>query len=148
MDKLIELLIKYRNGKIFGGLFHASLRLLSIEIPNNVKIGKNLSLLHGGVGVVLHPSTEIGDGVRIFQGVTLGRADVEKKWQESKMEKIIVENGVIICAGAKILCKRGVLTIGKNTIIGANAVLTKSTGENEIWAGVPAKKIGIREDIS
>lgn len=49
--------------------------------------------------------------------------------------------------GAKVLCKEGVLTVGKNTIIGANAVLLESTGDNEIWVGIPAKKIGLRKDI-
>lgn len=36
------------------------------------------------------------------------------------------------------------LVIGKGTVIGANSVLLSSTGENEIWAGVPAKCVGKR----
>ena len=51
---------------------------------------------------------------------------------------------VIICAGAKILFKENKLIVGKGTVIGANAVLTCSTGEYEIWAGILARKIGIR----
>lgn len=57
---------------------------------------------------------------------------------------IDVQSDVILCAGAKVLSKGG-LVIGKGTIVSANAVLTCSTGENEIWAGVPAKLIGKRE---
>ena len=45
---------------------------------------------------------------------------------------------------AKILFGEDKLIVGKGTIVGANSVLTKSTGENEIWAGVPAKRIGFR----
>lgn len=58
---------------------------------------------------------------------------------------IDIQDDVIICAGAKILCKDK-LCIGKGTIIAANSVLLKSTGENEIWAGVPAKCIGLRTE--
>jgi serine O-acetyltransferase len=37
------------------------------------------------------------------------------------------------------------MTIGAGSVIGANAVLLESTGENEIWVGIPAKKKGMRE---
>ena len=50
-----------------------------------------------------------------------------------------------MCAGCKIICKKGILVIEENTIVGANAVLNKSTNKNEIWAGIPAKKIGERK---
>jgi len=40
------------------------------------------------------------------------------------------------------------LIVGKNSVIGANAVLFNSTGENEIWAGIPAQKIGNRVDAN
>ena len=43
------------------------------------------------------------------------------------------------------MLSKGKLVVGKGTIIGANAVLTQSTGENEIWAGIPAKLIGKRQ---
>jgi len=36
--------------------------------------------------------------------------------------------------------------VRRGTVVGANAVLLQSTGENEIWAGVPARCIGQRED--
>ncbi|MFQ7842579.1 MAG: acyltransferase, partial [Thomasclavelia spiroformis] len=57
-----------------------------------------------------------------------------------------IKEGAILCAGAKILGK-GQLTVGRNTIIAANAVLLSSTGDNEVWAGIPAKKIKDRERI-
>jgi len=43
------------------------------------------------------------------------------------------------------LCKSGTLRVRQSTVVGANSVLLTSTGENEIWAGIPAKRIGERE---
>ena len=83
----------------------------------------------------------IGNNVKIYQNVTLGRADIWQDSSKSKFKSIHIGDGAIICAGAKVICKKGTLRVGKNTIIGANAVLTCSTGDNEIWAGIPAKKI-------
>lgn len=60
---------------------------------------------------------------------------------KSEFKRIILKSGCVLCAGAKIICNRGTLTVGRNTIIAANAVLTQSTGDKEIWAGIPAKLI-------
>jgi serine O-acetyltransferase len=43
-----------------------------------------------------------------------------------------------------VLCKQGVLRVGRGTMVGANAVLLESTGEDEIWAGIPARCVGKR----
>jgi serine O-acetyltransferase len=59
---------------------------------------------------------------------------------------IEVGDDVILGAGAKVMCERGILRIGRGTVVGANAVLLDSTGENEIWAGIPARKVGIRNE--
>ena len=56
---------------------------------------------------------------------------------------MIVKENAILGAGCKVLFQDDIV-IGKGTVIGANSVLLCSTGENEIWAGVPAKKIGVR----
>ncbi len=58
-------------------------------------------------------------------------------WDESKVGVTIAEN-VWIGAGATILpgC-----AIGKNSIVGAGSVVTKSIPANEVWAGIPARKI-------
>ena len=44
-----------------------------------------------------------------------------------------------------ILCKEGILRVRQGTVIGANSVLLESTGEDEIWVGIPAKCIGRRD---
>lgn len=120
------------------------LKLLGVEIPLSVMIGEGFLLHHGGSGVVIHPKTIIGKRVGIYPGVTLGRADVHVPIQNSAFEGILVEDDVIIGAGAKVLCKAGVLRLAKGSVIGANAVLLNSTSENEIWAGNPARCVGKR----
>jgi serine O-acetyltransferase len=121
------------------------LKLLGVEIPRPVKIGVDFELAHGGFGVVIHPRTTIGNRVKVYPGVTLGRADIFRPATQSKFEGIVVEDDTILCPGAKILCKEGVLRVMKGSVIGANAVLLESTGVNEIWAGVPARCVGMRD---
>jgi serine O-acetyltransferase len=138
-------LVYARNIPFVGSLAYYILKILGIEIPRSVKIGNDLELAHGGFGLVIHPSTIIGDRVKIYPGVTLGRSDVHLPIEQSKFERIIVGNDVVLASGAKVLCREGILEVKRGTIIGANAVLNRSTRENEIWAGVPAKLIGYRE---
>lgn len=145
MDKLLKIILKYRKNTKKSILTRHALKFLyKIDLPKEVIIGNEFVLAHNAIGLVIHPNTIIGNNVKIYQGVTLGRSDIYRNITESKFEKIKINDDVIICAGAKVICKQGTLTIGKGTLIGANAVLTCSTGENEIWAGIPAKKIGYR----
>ena len=122
-----------------------TLKLLGAEIPRAVRVGRDFELAHGGFGVVIHSRSTIGDRVKIYPGVTIGRADIYRPAVQSKFEGIIVEADAILCPGAKILCKEGVLKVGRGTVVGANAVLLQSTGEWEIWAGVPARCVGTRQ---
>lgn len=114
------------------------------ELPPPSNIGNRIRFPHGLKGIVLHPNTIIEENVTIFHQVTCGRGDMYNIFPnapKSEFSKIILKKGCVLCAGAKIICNRGTLIVGENTIIGANSVLTKSTGKNEIWAGVPAKLI-------
>jgi serine O-acetyltransferase len=136
----------YARRKLFiGKASYYLLKLLGVEIPLTVPIGEDFELAHGGFGVVIHPKTSIGDRVKIYPGVGVGRADIYRPVAESRFEGIIIEADVVLSPGAKVLCGEGVLRVGRGTVIGANAVLLDSTGENEIWAGVPARKIGYRD---
>jgi serine O-acetyltransferase len=140
----VSKLVYARKVPLLGGLAYYSLKLLGLEIPRSVVVGEDLELAHGGFGVVIHPKTAIGKRVKIYPGVTLGRADIYRPASQSKFEGIVVEDDVILSPGAKILGKEGILRIGRGSVVGANAVLLESTGENEIWAGVPARYIGRR----
>jgi serine O-acetyltransferase len=141
---LYTFLVYAREWPLLGKLAYFGLKALGAEIPRSVRIGKGFLLHHGGVGVVIHPQTTIGDRVGIYPGVTLGRADVYRPIQASGFQGIRVGDDAILGAGAKILCEHGTLEIARGTVVGANAVLLQSTGEDEIWAGIPARKVGQR----
>lgn len=136
---MIKFLLKHRNNKITDKL----LKLLGLEIHRNANISDKVEFVHMPYGTVITDKVIIEDDVKIYNGVTLGKADVFLSDNEinSKAGNIIIKKGAIISTGAKILLKNGDLIIGENTVIGANSVLTKSTGDNEIWAGIPARKI-------
>lgn len=137
-------LVYARKLPVLGALAYYSLKLLGIEIPRSVRIGSDFELAHGGFGVVIHSKTLIGERVKIYPGVGIGRADIYQPAHLSRFEGVIIEDDVILAPGAKVLCKEGVLRVRRGTVVGANAVLLQSTGENEIWAGVPAHYIGKR----
>ena len=137
-------LVTLRRSKIFGRLAYYLLKLLGVEIPLSVPVGEGFELAHGGFGVVVHSKSVIGKRVKIYPGVTLGRADIYRPAQESLFEGIVIEDDVILAPGAKILCKEGVLVVRRGAVVGANAVLLESTGEDEIWAGIPARCVGKR----
>jgi serine O-acetyltransferase len=139
-----EMLVYARQRPLLGRLAYLALKVLGVEIPRSVKIGPGFLLHHGGMGVVIHPKSVIGARVGIYPGVTLGRADVYRAASASAFEGIVIEEDVILGAGAKVLCDRGILRVARGTVLGANAVLLESTGENEIWAGIPACLLGKR----
>jgi serine O-acetyltransferase len=136
---LSERLVYARRFRLARALHFA---LFGADFPPAAKVGKGLRLVHRGQGIVVHPRTTLGNDVRIYHQVTLGRKDAHLPLESSRMEQIVIEDGVVIFPGAKILAGDGITTIGAGTIIAANAVVTCSTGPNEIWAGVPARKVG------
>jgi serine O-acetyltransferase len=140
-------LVYARQRPILGRLAYFLLKLLGAEIPRSVPIGPGFLLEHGGFGVVIHSRATIGAGVHIYPGVTIGRADIYRPSEESRFEGIQIGDDVILAPGAKVLCKEGILKVGRGTVVGANAVLLQSTGEYEIWAGVPARRTGRRPPL-
>jgi serine O-acetyltransferase len=93
-----------------------------IDIHPAAKIGKNFFIDHG-TGVVIGETTEIGDNVKIYQGVTLGALFVERALRDQKRHPTI-QNNVIIYAGSTIL--GGKTVIGRGSVIGGNVWLTES----------------------
>ncbi|MCD7872898.1 MAG: serine O-acetyltransferase, partial [Clostridiales bacterium] len=96
--------------------------------------GKRVCIDHGN-GIVIGETTEIGNDVIIYQGVTLGGTgkDVGKRHPT-------IENGVMIGAGAKVL---GPITIGKNAKVAAGAVVVKDVEPNCTVVGVPGEIVKI-----
>ena len=105
-----------------------------IEIHPGAKIGHGIFMDHG-MGIVIGETSEIGNNVTLFQGVTLGGTGKEK----GKRHPSIGDN-TIVSAGAKVL---GSINIGKNVIIGAGAVVIKSVPGNCTVVGVPGKIVKI-----
>jgi serine O-acetyltransferase len=98
-----------------------------IDIHPGATIGKGFFIDHG-TGVVIGETCEIGQNVRIYQGVTLGalsfRKDAEGHLVKGIKRHPNVEDDVIIYANATIL--GGDTTIGKGSVIGGNVWLTHS----------------------
>ena len=120
------------------------LMLYGIDMPAAVIVGRDLQLIHRGIGCVFHPDTTIGDRVQIYHQVTIGRADAYLPKEHMAAMRVEIGDDVVIFPGAKVLGRRGTLRIGNGSIIAANAVVLQSTGENEIWAGAPARCVGRR----
>jgi serine O-acetyltransferase len=130
--------------KLIGPLAYYALKLLGVELPRPVSLGNDLEIAHGGFGIVIHSKAQIGNRVKIYPGVTLGRADIYRPASDSAFAGIVIEDDVILSPGCKVLCKAGVLRVSRGSVVGANAVLLESTGPWEIWAGAPAHRVGQR----
>ncbi|MES2856400.1 MAG: serine O-acetyltransferase EpsC [Bdellovibrionota bacterium] len=117
----------------FARMFSEISRFLTgIEIHPGAKIGKRLVIDHG-MGIVIGETAEIGDDCIIFHQVTLGGV----KFDRVKRHPTI-GNRVLIGMGAKIM---GPITLGDDSRVGANAVVTKSVDPGITVAGIPAKPL-------
>ena len=95
--------------------------LTGIEIHPGATIGEGLFIDHG-TGVVIGETTELGNNVTLYQGVTLGGTGKEK----GKRHPTIGSN-VVVASGAKVL---GSFKVGDNSKIGAGSVVLK-----EVYGG-------------
>jgi UDP-2-acetamido-3-amino-2,3-dideoxy-glucuronate N-acetyltransferase len=103
-------------------------------IENDVIIGNNVTLK---CGVFLWNGITLGNNVFVGPNVTF----TNDKYPRSKQYpavflKTVIEDGVSLGAGSVILCG---INIGKNSMIGAGSVVTKSVPQNQLWVGNPAK---------
>jgi len=119
---------------LFVGRFisHVNRFLTGIEIHPAARLGPGLFIDHG-MGVVIGETTEVGENVTIYQGVTLGGTSLERK----KRHPTIGDN-VVIGAGAKIL---GPFTVGNNSKIGSSSVVVNEVPPNSVVVGVPGRVI-------
>ena len=118
-------------------LSHISRFLTGIEIHPGAKIGKRFVIDHG-MGIVIGETTEIGDDVTLYHGVTLGGTT----WNKGKRHPTI-GNNVVVGTGAKVL---GNITIGENVRIGANSVVFRNVPDNSTVVGVPGKNVKTKAD--
>ena len=104
--------------------------LTGVEIHPAAKIGTGFFIDHG-MGVVIGETTEIGDFVTLFQGVTLGGTGKERGKRHPTLG-----SHVVVGAGAKVL---GGIRIGDNVKVGANAVVLRSVPPNSTVVGNPGR---------
>jgi len=100
-----------------------------IEIHPGATIGRRFFIDHG-MGVVIGETTEIGDDVMVYHGVTLGGRSLNKGKRHPT-----IGNRVTVGAGAKVL---GPILVGDDSAIGANAVVTHDVPADSIATGIPA----------
>ena len=140
--------------KIWNYKFYLIARMLSqfsrfltgIEIHPAAKIGKNLFIDHG-MGVVIGESSEIGNDVTLYHGVTLGGISPSENSDDqrnSKRHPTLLDN-VIVGSSAQIL---GPITVGECARIGANTVVLKDVADHATMVGNPAKNISTNTDTS
>ena len=103
--------------------------LTGIEIHPGATIGRRFFIDHG-MGVVIGETTEIGDDVMLYHGVTLGGRSLNKGKRHPT-----IGNRVTVGAGAKVL---GPILVGDDSAIGANAVVTHDVPADSIATGIPA----------
>ena len=124
----------YKHGLMFLARFvsQRAVRKTGIEIHPGATIGRRLVIDHG-TGIVIGETTEIGDDVLIYQGVTLGGTG-----KDTGKRHPTIGNNVMISAGAKVL---GPFKIGDNSRVAAGAVVLEEVPPNSTVVGIPARVV-------
>ena len=114
-----------------------------IEIHPGASIGRRLFIDHG-FGVVIGETSEVGDDVTLYQGVTLGgiAPSVDTASQVGAKRHPTLRDRVIVGSGAQVL---GPVVIGEGARIGANAVVTKDIAPGVTAVGIPAHGVMPRD---
>ena len=122
LRKINSLLVFLLHKRIF--------RKFACDITPNCQLG-NVVFRHP-TGIVIGGGAVLADGVIIHQNVTFGALRFDEKEKRGIPCQQIVGQDTIIGCGAKVL---GDITIGKNCIIGANAVVTKDVPDGTTVVG-------------
>ena len=104
-----------------------------IDIHPGARIGRNFFVDHG-TGVVVGETCEIGDNVKIYQGVTLGALSISKDDRgaviRGRKRHPTIRDGVTIYSGATLL--GGETVVGEGSTVGGNVWLTHSVPANSV----------------
>ena len=118
--------------------------LTGMDINPGAVIGRNFFVDHG-TGLVIGETTEIGDNVKLYQGVTLGALSTRKgQLLRDKKRHPTIENDVTIYSGATIL--GGNTVIGAHSVIGGNTFLTSSVPPYS-KVSITAPDLTIRQEV-
>src|SRR4029434_116840 len=113
---------------------HVGRFLTGIEIHPGAKIGRRCFIDHG-MGVVIGETSEIGNDVTIYQGVTLGGTSTEPIKRHPT-----IEDSVTIFSGAAVL---GQVVVGRHSRVGAGSVLVTSVPQHSTVVGIPGRVVKI-----
>ncbi len=133
--RLAHRLYRWRLFVIARLISHLARWLTGIEIHPGAKIGRRFFIDHG-MGVVIGETSEIGDDVLIYQGVTLGGTGHEKGKRHPT-----ISSHVVVGSGAKIL---GNITLGEWVRVGAGSVVVRSVPEHSTVVGIPGRVVAIK----
>ncbi len=114
---------------------HSSRFLTGIEIHPGAEIGEGFVIDHG-MGVVIGETSEIGDNVLLYQGVTLGGTSHQRTKRHPTLG-----NNVVVGVGAQLI---GAITVGDNTKVGAGSVVVTSVPANATVVGIPGRVVAVR----
>lgn len=110
--------------------------LTGIEIHPGARIGRGFFIDHG-MGTVIGETTEIGDWVMLYQGVTLGGTG-----KQTGKRHPTLHDYVVVGVGASVL---GAITIGRGAKVGGGAVVVKDVPPHSTAVGVPARIVATRD---
>lgn len=118
---------------------HIGRILTGIEIHPGATLGKRVFIDHG-MGTVIGETTEIGDDVVIYQGVTLGAGAEARMGAKTRGKKRhpTLGNGVVVGSGAEI---QGPVHIGENVRVASASIVLKDVPPNSIVVGVPGRVV-------
>ena len=126
----------YVSGHYFWARYisQRGVRKTGIEIHPGARIGRRFVIDHG-MGIVIGETTEIGDDVLLYHGVTLGGTGKDQGKRHPT-----IGNGVMIACGAKVL---GPFKVGDGARIASNAVVLSEVPEDATAVGIPAQIVRI-----
>ena len=133
--RLAHTLFRWRIPVLPRLISHISRFFTGIEIHPGAKIGEGFFIDHG-MGVVIGETSEIGDNVTLYQGVTLGGTSRQRTKRHPTLG-----NNVVVGVGAQVI---GNITIGDNTKVGAGSVVVTSVPANATVVGVPGRVVAVR----
>ena len=128
--------LRFSFSLLYRLLYNWTCWFWGIDLPYTVKLGRRVRIWHHGGSVL--GAKSIGNDVHIRQNTTMGllsREDGKTPWK-----KPTIEDRVDIGAGACIL---GEVTVGHDSVVGANSVLVRSFPPHSTLFGVPARRVNI-----